>query len=576
MRNPCSKAYKQFRIIFIYIMKIIHISECANQDPVLLEEDSKQDSKSENQIHLFTQFFISSNPQRNQEIKECLRKNAENPLIHTIHLLNERIYLPRELGTHSTKIKQVDIKARLKYKDVFQYIRTNEIKGYHVIANSDIFLDETLEKVRLSDIHQKRKMFALLRFEYNGVLSTIFGPRFDSQDTWIFHSRFPIQESWEKAFWFELGQPGCDNKLLYLMKILGYDIYNDPLLVRTYHYHTSKHRTYGQKDVIQEPWAVCVPARYDYRTMASLGIDSTHVSNQIKGKVTFEDNDKIHDYLLGKIDANQPFILPRISGIENNFAVFGRIAKMGVTPNIQNYVKRVLPAMKNNAGIQISNMNSFFKYSDLYLSAFDHCEIYCGWEPQGNYIHHIAESHQYILDKYAKQIVWSFALDIFHYIFVRPWTHAFRGKRILVISTFAESIREKIPIREKIYGIDLFPECEITCIKPPQTQAGEPAREFDIELADFYMRLDAVKDTYDIALVSCGGYANPVCAHIYESGKSAIYVGGVLQMYFGILGKRWLKERPDIVRLFLNEHWSRPKPEERPQNCEAVEGGCYW
>lgn len=565
-------------------MKIIHISERAHQEPALLAKDSKSDE--ENQFHLFTQFFISSNPQRNQEIKECLRKNAENPLIHTIHLLNERVYSPNELGTHSTKIKQVDIKARLKYKDVFQYIRTNEIKGYHVIVNSDIFLDETLERVRLSDIHQKRKMFALLRFEYNGgnlQSQPIFGPRFDSQDTWIFHSRFPIQESWEKTFLFELGQPGCDNKLLYLMKIFGYDIYNDPVLVRTYHFHSSKHRTYGQKDVVKEPWAVCVPARYEHRIMASsLGIDLNHASNQTNQfrNVTFEDNDKIHDYILGKIDANQPFILPRISGIENNFAVFGRFVKMnnGVTPpNIKNYVQNVLPAMKNNAGIKISDMYSFVKYSDLYLSAFDHCDMYCGWEPQGNYIHHIAESHQYMLNKYAaKQIVWSFALDIFHYIFVRPWTHAFRGKRILVISTFAESIREKIPIREKIYGVDLFPDCEITCIKPPQTQAGEPAREFDIELADFYVRLDAIKDTYDIALVSCGGYANPVCAHIYESGKSAIYVGGVLQMYFGILGKRWLKERPDVVRLFLNEHWSKPKPEERPKNCDAVEGGCYW
>jgi hypothetical protein len=172
-------------------MKIIHISERAHQEPALLEKDSRSDE--ENQIHLFTQFFISSNPQRNQEIKECLRKNAENPLIHTIYLLNERVYSPNELGTHSTKIKQVDIKARLKYKDVFQYIRTNEIKGYHVIVNSDIFLDETLERVRLSDIHQKRKMFALLRFEYNGgnlQSQPIFGPRFDSQDTWIFHSRF--------------------------------------------------------------------------------------------------------------------------------------------------------------------------------------------------------------------------------------------------------------------------------------------------------------------------------------------------------------------------------------------------
>ena len=59
-------------------------------------------------------------------------------------------------------------------------------------------------------------------------------------------------------------------------------------------------------------------------------------------------------------------------------------------------------------------------------------------------------------------------------------------------------------------------------------------------------------------------------------GKSAIYVGGVLQMYFGILGNRWLKERPEIVKLYRNQHWTRPKTHERPKNSVKVENGCYW
>jgi hypothetical protein len=51
-----------------------------------------------------------------------------------------------------------------------------------------------------------------------------------------------------------------------------------------------------------------------------------------------------------------------------------------------------------------------------------------------------------------------------------------RGKRILVISAFAESIAEKIPIREKIYGVDLFPECTITTIRPPNPRVQRRAR----------------------------------------------------------------------------------------------------
>jgi hypothetical protein len=46
--------------------------------------------------------------------------------------------------------------------------------------------------------------------------------------------------------------------------------------------------------------------------------------------------------------------------------------------------------------------------------------------------------------------------------------------------------------------------------------------------------------------------------------KSAIYIGGVLQMYFGIYGERWLRERKSILELYINENWSRPKDNERP------------
>ena len=47
-------------------------------------------------------------------------------------------------------------------------------------------------------------------------------------------------------------------------------------------------------------------------------------------------------------------------------------------------------------------------------------------------------------------------------------------------------------------------------------------------------------------------------------------------MYFGLLGSRWLKERPDIVRLYLNSYWSRPKESEKPKNHGNIEGSCYW
>ena len=169
-------------------------------------------------------------------------------------------------------------------------------------------------------------------------------------------------------------------------------------------------------------------------------------------------------------------------------------------------------------------------------------------------------------------------MDIFHYIHLNPWTTALKGKRILIVSSFIDSIAENIVHRSKLYqDVDLFPDCSFIFIQPPITNGGEESREFDIELQDFCTELDKIKNDYDIALLACGGYANPICSYIYRNHKkSAIYVGGVLQMYFGIFGNRWIVERPDVLQLYGNEYWKRPKISERPSLYERVENGCYW
>ena len=546
------------------------------------------DRKCSDKIHIFTQFFIPSTSVRYYELKTCLKNNALNRDVYQIHLLVERQFTTQELGTSSDKIIQTVIGKRLTFQDVFSYIRTSRIKGYLILLNADIcFANSALPNLRRSQIHEKKQMFAILRYEYNSSepsKSLIFGPRFDSQDTWILHSNFSIRPIAEPVFSFEFGRPGCDNKLVYLMSILGYDVINDPQTIQTYHIHSSKQRSYNLKDSLQLPCGVVVPYGFDSTKIKSnLGINMNDVYHTTRGfkELMFHDNRVLYEYIQTKLHDNKHFILPRVSGIENNVAVFSRVIRDKMHTDLEplrSYIAKTLPAMKNNAGILLKNDTETEHYSTLYLSAIDHCEMMAGWDIQGNYIGHIAQSHAFLRNVYSSKIMyWALALDVFHYIYDTPWTHALKGKRILIISPFEESILEKITIRSHIYdGVDLFPECEFITLKPPQTQAGESSRGFTIEFDDFKSRVEQVIDQFDVALVSCGGYANPICSFIYENGKSAIYVGGVLQMYFGILGARWLQERPDIIKLFSNKYWSRPKSTERPINSQNVEGGCYW
>lgn len=556
-------------------MKIIQISKCAI---------AKQYSNNiDNEIHIFTQFFIHENNDRNEEIKECLKKNIKNINISKIHLLNEKLYSYEEMGiSNKNKIIQTNIEKRLKFSNVFEYIRKNSIKGYIVFVNCDIFFDSTLQNLKYSEINEKKKMFALLRYEYNGYdtnTSCIYGPRFDSQDTWIFHSNNIIKECHEKAFNFQFGKPGCDNKIIYLMKILGYEIINDPNFIRTFHNHKSKIRDYTKKDVINIPWGVIIPyGTIPHSIPPSLGINLNEIYKR-KQNIWFEDNDILRKYIQLKLNDNLPFLIPRVSGIENNIAVFHKIRNSYNNEDINNYIKNVIPIMKNNTGIKLSCNESIKKYSDLYLDAFDNCDIYCGWEIQGNYLNHISESHEYIKQFYvSKQMIWSFSLDIYHYIYSNPWTYALKGKKILIVSPFKDSILEQIPKRQHLYdGVDLFPECTFIVIKPPVTQGSEKSLEFDEELEIFYTKIDNIKDNYDVALLSCGGYCNIISNYIFKKhNKSAIYVGGVLQMFFGIYGNRWIKERPDILRLYMNRYWIRPKIHERPKGYENIESSCYW
>jgi hypothetical protein len=533
-------------------------------------------------INIFCQFFIHSNKERQDEFLKCLKFNVKNEYITNIYLLNERIYSEEELDISSNKIIQVDIKNRLKFKDVFDYINGNNIQGYNVIINSDIFFDETIKRLFKSDIHLNKKMYALLRYEYDEIdinNSKIFGPRGDSQDTWIIHSNFSIGKKESKMFNFAFGKPGCDNKMTYLMTILGYEVLNDPEYIKTYHLHNTNIRNYTNNDKILPPYETVTPKNLLVQSQMFHKIDVNLLFNT-KYNIK-HGNVKLYEYISKKIDNNQNFIIPRVAGIETQDAIFTMLLSL---PQYNDQQSQILDAlenhkfrMKNNAGIMISSFDSHIKYSKLFLESFQECEIFLNWAPFDCVYQSCFTSMKILEELYkSKDTVYSEVLDIYHYIYAIPWTFALKGKRILMVSNFAESIEEKINVRKEIYGIDLFPDCEIITIRPPQTQGSEESEEFDIELNKFTEKLDKIKDNYDIALVSCGGYGNLVCSHIYKSGKSAIYVGGVLQMYWGILGNRWFENRPDVIRLFLNKHWSRGKDSEKPRDHKTIEGSCYW
>ena len=89
------------------------------------------------------------------------------------------------------------------------------------------------------------------------------------------------------------------------------------------------------------------------------------------------------------------------------------------------------------------------------------------------------------------------------------------------------------------------------------------------------MQNDIDKIDFDIALLGCGAYGMPLGSFIKtKKKKTAIYIGGGLQILFGIKGTRW--DSHEVVSNLYNSYWTRPSDLEKPNNHMSVENGCYW
>lgn len=176
----------------------------------------------------------------------------------------------------------------------------------------------------------------------------------------------------------------------------------------------------------------------------------------------------------------------------------------------------------------------------------------------------------------GKDYVRKTTLDKF-YLHEHPWTYALKGKKILVVHPFAETIVDQYSYkREKLFeNKEVLPEFEkLETVKAVQSVAGNVVGYDSWFDALDWMKNEIERKDFDIALLGCGAYAMPLAAHIKRMGKKAIHMGGILQFLFGIKGKRYI-DNPETAK-YINECFVSPSDSDRPKLAERVEGGCYW
>jgi hypothetical protein len=242
-----------------------------------------------NETWMITQFFKHKDNKRFKEIKECLTRNCACPHIDKIILINEKdLSAEYENINGASKIEQFISGRRLTYANFLQYVYDVVPKNvFTVLCNADIYFGDSL--LDLHKINMEDKMLGLLRWDVDtGGDAKIFGPRADSQDTWIFLSDSIKSRKWDyNKLNFQLGQPGCDNAFAGHILRQRFLLSNPAVTFKTFHLHNTNIRNYDKKDYIRADIYINLAPTYiiDSKQEITPSGTPTMISNEL---VSFE------------------------------------------------------------------------------------------------------------------------------------------------------------------------------------------------------------------------------------------------------------------------------------------------
>ena len=219
-------------------------------------------------VHLIVEAYLPRTPERGREIGTCLQRNVENPYIEQVHLLGETAFhlqwamkqvahLPWHL---QAKIVGTVVGARATFRDTFEYAWKRLAGTLCVVANSDIYFDQSLGEAPATYERFKQTLgalpvLALLRWDDQPSGGALLSPRVDSQDAWLFE---PSSALCSSSFDFHFGKIRADNVLSWHLNEKGFVLVNPCLRIRVFHLHLSEERTYQAMDIVHGDMGGCL------------------------------------------------------------------------------------------------------------------------------------------------------------------------------------------------------------------------------------------------------------------------------------------------------------------------------
>lgn len=277
--------------------------------------------------------------------------------------------------------------------------------------------------------------------------------------------------------------------------------------------------------------------------------------------------DEIADW----IESGKPMLLARLGGTEGRIA--GQYCEKELSLR-KEYDFGTLEWLFNTSGFFADDYDDKTKavdqYAKLTIDGLKECDYLSATFPQKIYM-------PYFFKYYAKNATPTFS-DSGPYFEIpteKTWLRALKGKKVLVINSFTESIEYQYKRKDKLVKDKAFelPDFELITYKTFVTQVGERPDGFK----NFFQVLDKMlndikKIDFDVALIGAGAYGFPIAVEIKRMGKIAIETCGKTPTFFGVYGERDLK---DGVDKYMTDAWIRPM-EEPPKKYKEIENGCYW
>ncbi len=270
------------------------------------------------------------------------------------------------------------------------------------------------------------------------------------------------------------------------------------------------------------------------------------------------------------LSRDTPCFIGRIAGIELSVAYRIREHPSDLTEND-------LAELENNAGIHVTGQESLQEYATRLIQSYEACTVIGEWERAGPVYSITGKGQEYIAQRtpHLPKIP-ATALEPYYVPPADSWIHALAGKRILVVHPFVRTLERQVPQLPHLFpGYEWLQGCTFQFVKPPMTLAGNHQnRDWREHMAECQATLRACQP-FDVALVAAGGYGMLLSHFIYhELHASVVYVGGALQLFFGVIGKRWFSH--PAIMAHVTDLWVRPEKADQPENYKRVEKGCYW